>query len=126
MNRLFAAFIKTSTHSTSVLFLLLLFSITSASGQPGTEKGLPFITNYTAKMYHGNVQNWSIEQDKNGIIIPAKRIEAIKDAMHYMISESIQFEEMKNNSRKMIVDRFEQILVWNALLAEYNSLVENV
>ncbi|MEO6845427.1 MAG: GAF domain-containing protein, partial [Ginsengibacter sp.] len=68
MNRLFAAFIKTSTHSTSVLFLLLLFSITSASGQPGTEKGLPFITNYTAKMYHGNVQNWSIEQDKNGMM----------------------------------------------------------
>ena len=68
MNRHFAAFIKTSIYARSVLFLLPLFSIMLASAQPGTEKGLPFVTNYTAKMYHGNAQNWSVEQDNNGIM----------------------------------------------------------
>jgi hypothetical protein len=68
MNRHVAAFIKTSLYVKSVLFLLFLFSITPSNAQPGTEKGLPFITNYSAKMYDGNLQNWSIEQDNNGMM----------------------------------------------------------
>src|SRR6185437_15690692 len=68
MNRHFAAFIKTSRYIKSVLFLLVLFSITCASAQPGTEQGLPFITNYTLKMYNGSAANWSIIQDKDGMM----------------------------------------------------------
>ncbi|HET7117040.1 MAG TPA: GAF domain-containing protein, partial [Hanamia sp.] len=68
MNRQLVAFIKTFFYIKSVFFLLLIFSIASASAQPGTEKGLPFITNYTTKMYNSGAQNWSIEQDNNGIM----------------------------------------------------------
>ncbi|HUZ60934.1 MAG TPA: GAF domain-containing protein [Hanamia sp.] len=52
----------------SILFSLFISLLTTANGQIGNEKGLPFITNYTIKMYNGNPANWSIEQDDNGIM----------------------------------------------------------
>ena len=66
MNRQLIASIKTTVYFKSALFLLLIFSITTSSAQPGTEKGLPFISNYTIKMYNGNAANWSIEEGNNG------------------------------------------------------------
>ncbi|TXD48964.1 glycosyltransferase family 4 protein [Polaribacter sp. IC073] len=70
--------------------------------------------------------NEIIEENKNGFIIPVKDINAIEDAMIIMIKDKSQFEKMKNNSREMIVNRYEQILVWHALLSEYNLLLNNV
>jgi K+-sensing histidine kinase KdpD/CheY-like chemotaxis protein len=52
-------------------WLLVCFFIStffSAIAQNESEKGLPFVTNYTAKMYNGNPANWSVIQDNNGIM----------------------------------------------------------
>src|SRR5215467_5424202 len=38
-----------------------------SNGQPQSEKGLPFITNYAAKTFNALPQTWSVQQDENGI-----------------------------------------------------------
>ena len=70
--------------------------------------------------------NEIIENEKNGIIIPVKDESAIFDAMEKMLTDSIFLDEMKQNARAMIVSRYEQEVVWKAILAEYKKLELNV
>ncbi|WP_298366214.1 glycosyltransferase family 4 protein [uncultured Lutibacter sp.] len=66
--------------------------------------------------------NEIIEQGKNGWIIPVKDTEAIANAMEKSVSDVASFNEVKMHCRKMIQDRFEQKVVWEALLEEYQRL----
>jgi serine phosphatase RsbU (regulator of sigma subunit)/ligand-binding sensor domain-containing protein len=52
------------------LFHIVLYFvvITYASIAYGQELGSPFIRNYTPKMYNAHVQNWDLNQDKQGIM----------------------------------------------------------
>lgn len=61
--------------------------------------------------------NEIIKNNKNGIIIPVKNIEALCLAM----KKSMKIKLDKNNIRKMICDKYEQNVVWEALLTEYKS-----
>lgn len=70
--------------------------------------------------------NEIIQQEENGIIIPVKNAEAILESMNFMLSETNTFNKMKQNSRKMILDRYEQNVVWDAILKEYQNTVGNV
>jgi len=67
MNRKIIPFANT-TLIRAVTYFLFLFTTIQSSAQPGNEKGLPFITNYAAKIFNGGAQTWSIEQDNNGIM----------------------------------------------------------
>ncbi|HEY5391476.1 MAG TPA: two-component regulator propeller domain-containing protein, partial [Hanamia sp.] len=67
MNRHLFAITKTLC-TKSVFTFIFLLSITGAKSQPGFEKGLPFITNYTSKIYNGGPASWSVIQDDNGIM----------------------------------------------------------
>ncbi|MBS1917506.1 MAG: response regulator [Bacteroidetes bacterium] len=51
-----------------VVTLILFYSPFFIHAQSAAEKGLPFVTNFSAKDYHGNVQNWSIAEDKRGLL----------------------------------------------------------
>ena len=66
--------------------------------------------------------NEIIEDNINGLIIPVKNKEAVYQAMKKMLLNNY----IKKNTRKMITDRYEQKVVWQALLAEYKSLENNV
>lgn len=66
--------------------------------------------------------NEIIKQEENGVIIPVKNAEAILDSMKFMLSEANAFNKMKENSRSMIVARYEQKVVWDALLKEYGNV----
>ncbi len=68
MYRHFAAFIKTSIYIKSTLFISLLFYLSPGMSQAVNEEGLPFITNYTMKMYDGSAANWSVIQDNAGML----------------------------------------------------------
>ncbi|MEY8861418.1 glycosyltransferase family 4 protein [Tenacibaculum singaporense] len=68
--------------------------------------------------------NEIIEKGKNGTIIPVKDSNAIYNAMQRMMDDEIFYEQLKVNARKMIIARYEQSLVWNALLEEYNTLLK--
>lgn len=61
--------------------------------------------------------------DRNGMIIPAKNEQALYEAMKYFASHSVEVEKMAANARPLIVSRYEQRMVWNALLAEYKSII---
>ncbi|NMH25344.1 glycosyltransferase family 4 protein [Flavobacterium sp. SE-s27] len=68
--------------------------------------------------------NEIIVQNENGIIIPVKDEDSLKLAMIKLKEDEVLYEKLKQNSRSMIVSRYEQSVVWNALLNEYNTLLK--
>jgi glycosyltransferase involved in cell wall biosynthesis len=66
--------------------------------------------------------NEIIIEGKNGVIIPPKDGEALKEAMISLLTNKEKRERLAAVSRQMIVDRYEQKMVWDALLAEYKHL----
>lgn len=58
----------------------------------------------------------------NGLIVPVKNISALKNAMIQLIVNNEERFEMSKISRKMIVDRYDQKVVWSETLKLYNSL----
>ncbi len=67
--------------------------------------------------------NEIIIEGENGIIIPKQNTEALYDAMNKVIDNKELVATLKINARKMIEERYQQELVWNALLKEYNRLL---
>jgi len=70
--------------------------------------------------------NEIITENHNGIIIPVKNVVAIIKAMTKLVENKVFYNELKQNSRKRIVENYEQRVVWQALLQEYKSLEKNV
>lgn len=70
--------------------------------------------------------NEIIISDENGIIIEPKSSEAIYFAMKKLIDDAEYYHKLKNNARKMIVSRFKQQQIWDAVLAEYKSFENHV
>jgi len=70
--------------------------------------------------------NEIIEDGKNGILIPPKDTNDLFTAMKKIMLDSSLRSHLQTNARPMIVSRFEQILVWKALLAEYQKLESHV
>lgn len=70
--------------------------------------------------------NEIIKEGENGTIIPVKNSIAIYEAMKKMVENVAFYNQLKENSRKRIVDHYEQKVVWNAILNEYKKLEENV
>lgn len=68
--------------------------------------------------------NEIIVEGENGTILPVKNIEAIKTAMQKMMNNKEFYLKLKENARPMIQSRYEQSVVWNALLEEYNTLIK--
>ena len=66
--------------------------------------------------------NEIIIYNENGVIIPPKNEKRLYDAMRFFLENPEDVERMANNSRRLIVDRYEQSVVWNALLEEYKRL----
>ncbi|MDB9874308.1 glycosyltransferase family 4 protein [Flavobacteriaceae bacterium] len=68
--------------------------------------------------------NEIIRSDVNGIIIPVKDVQAIYNAMKKLVSDKSYYNKVQENSRQMIEKKYSQSELWNALLDEYNSLIE--
>lgn len=67
--------------------------------------------------------NEIIVEGENGTIIPVKNVAALVEAMQKMCSDKVYYEQLQQKARVMIQSRYEQQVVWEALLAEYNSLL---
>jgi glycosyltransferase involved in cell wall biosynthesis len=67
--------------------------------------------------------NEIIEEAKNGLIIPPKDTAALQQAMHKLVEDQDLYHDLKTNARSMITSRYEQRLVWEALLEEYKRLL---
>lgn len=70
--------------------------------------------------------NEIIEEGRNGLIIPPKNTEALKTAMKRLLEDQDLYRQLKNNAREMITSRYEQKLVWEAILSEYQKLVKEI
>ncbi|QYS90111.1 glycosyltransferase family 4 protein [Flavobacterium davisii] len=66
--------------------------------------------------------NEIIEEEKNGLIIPVKNSKAIEEAMRKVYQEKSLFDQLKSNARQMIVSRYEQKIIWEAIRNEYENL----
>lgn len=69
--------------------------------------------------------NEIIIEGENGVIIPPKNVEKLQEKIVFLYENKAFYQKLKQNSREMIVSRYEQSLVWNALLEEYQNILKN-
>ncbi|WNM20234.1 glycosyltransferase family 4 protein [Flavobacterium capsici] len=69
--------------------------------------------------------NEIIIEGDNGTIIPVKNTQAIIEKMEKCYTDSEYYEKLKANARTKIVERYEQKVVWEAILEEYNRNLNN-
>lgn len=65
--------------------------------------------------------NEIIIPQQNGMIIPVKDEEALYTAMLEMVQNKERYQHFKNNARSSITQRYEQKVIWEALLEEYRT-----
>jgi glycosyltransferase involved in cell wall biosynthesis len=70
--------------------------------------------------------NEIIEHRINGLIIPVKHTEALRDAMATLMSDKDLYANIKRNARKMILERYDQKKFWSILLEEYQSELQKI
>ncbi|MDD3970962.1 MAG: glycosyltransferase family 4 protein [Clostridia bacterium] len=104
------------------------FAISDALVFPSYREGFPNVVMQAGAMGIPSIVtdingcNEIIIDNENGVIIPPKNEKRLYDAMRFFLENPEDVERMANNSRRLIVDRYEQSVVWNALLEEYKRL----
>lgn len=68
--------------------------------------------------------NEIIEQGKNGVIIESKNEDMLYHAMEDFILNQDKVDSMSRNCRKMVAEKYDQKIVWAALLEEYKTLLK--
>lgn len=63
--------------------------------------------------------NEIIVENENGIIIKVKSTENLVDVIDKIMTDSLLYEKMNKNARLMIVNRYQQKLIWHGLRNEY-------
>lgn len=64
-----------------------------------------------------------IIENVNGLLVPPKSYLLLQGAMREMYENSDIREKIKKSTRNSIIERFEQRIVWEAMLKEYQSMV---
>jgi glycosyltransferase involved in cell wall biosynthesis len=104
------------------------FAISDVLAFPSYREGFPNVVMQAGAMGIASIVtdingcNEIIEHGKNGLIIPAKNQDTLFDAMKYMINHPEERMNMANSSRSKIENNYQQKIVWNALLKEYQNL----
>ena len=104
------------------------FAIANALAFPSYREGFPNVVMQAGAMGLPSIVtdingcNEIIINKKNGIIIPAKNEKKLLEAMHLFVDNENELRHMAANSRQLIVNRYEQHMVWNTLLEEYKKL----
>ncbi|WOC51495.1 hypothetical protein BPO_0848 [Bergeyella porcorum] len=105
------------------------FAISDALVFPSYREGFPNVVMQAGAMglpsivSNINGCNEIIIEGENGLIVPAKSVVELKNAMQKILDNSELYVKLKSNSRRMIEERYEQSVVWNALLEEYKLLL---
>ena len=67
--------------------------------------------------------NEIIKNNFNGLVIPSKNIQILKDKMFEIYSNKNLYNILMNNSRKIIVERYNQQKIRTLMNTEYNNLL---
>ncbi|HEY5592052.1 MAG TPA: glycosyltransferase family 4 protein [Paludibacter sp.] len=70
--------------------------------------------------------NEIIQDGVNGIIIPAKDAFALENAMIELLENREKRERLAQNARPLIVERYEQQMVWQLIKQEYDEQLKRV
>ena len=95
---------------------------------PSYREGFPNVVmqagamNLPAIVSNINGCNEIIVEGENGTTIPVKNISSIIEKMELLMTDENYFKKLQSNSREMIVSRYEQKVVWEAILQEYKNL----
>ena len=110
----------------------LFFAISDALVFPSYREGFPNVVMQAGAMGLPSIVsdingcNEIIVEGENGLIIPSKNVEKLKEKMLTLAKDKNLYAKLKENSRRMIENRYEQSVVWNALLEEYEGLLQSV
>lgn len=66
--------------------------------------------------------NEIIEPNVNGIIVTVKNSSVLLEQMQMLFEDSLLLTRLKENARALIVARYDQQMVWDALLNEYKKI----
>lgn len=108
------------------------FAIADALVFPSYREGFPNVVMQAGAMGLPSIVsdingcNEIIIEGENGLIIPSKNVEKLKEKMLALAKDKNLYTKLKGNSRRMIENRYEQSVVWNALLEEYEGLLQSV
>ena len=108
------------------------FAISDALAFPSYREGFPNVVMQAGAMGLPSIVsdingcNEIIVEGENGLIIPSKNVEKLKEKMLTLAKDKNLYTKLKGNSRRMIENRYEQSVVWNALLEEYEGLLQSV
>ena len=103
------------------------FAISNVLAFPSYREGFPNVVIQAGAMElpcivsNINGCNEIIIEGENGLIIPPKQVDDLQKAMKRLTENRELYTHLKQNSRRMIEERYEQSVVWEALLREYNS-----
>lgn len=106
------------------------FAISDALVFPSYREGFPNVVMQAGAMELPSIVsdingcNEIIIRNQNGAIVPVKSSERLREEMEKMISDNNYYQALKMKARPMIEDRFEQSVIWHAILNEYKQLLE--
>jgi glycosyltransferase involved in cell wall biosynthesis len=107
------------------------FAIANALVFPSYREGFPNVVLQAGAMGLPSIVtdingcNEIIENKINGLIIPSKDANAIEKAMEIYLTDVNFYNFTKSNARQKITEKFDQLIVWNALLSEYQSVISS-
>ncbi|HRZ33066.1 MAG TPA: glycosyltransferase family 4 protein, partial [Flavobacterium sp.] len=103
----------------------LFFAISHCLVFPSYREGFPNVVMQAGAMELPSIVsningcNEIIVPHQNGVIIPTKDEKTLLEVMIELMENKAYYAQLRENSRPMIVNRYEQQVVWQAILKEY-------
>lgn len=108
------------------------FAVANALAFPSYREGFPNVVLQAGAMGLPSIVtdingcNEIIEDHVNGLLVPVKDASALATAMIKLLDDAGAYHKMQQNARSLIVSRYEQRVVWAAILSEYRKLEATV
>ena len=105
------------------------FAVSDALVFPSYREGFPNVVMQAGAMglpaivSDINGCNEIIVEGESGSIIPPKNAEGLYTAMQNIMNDGTYYDHLAANARRMIQSRYEQTVVWQAILEEYKGLL---
>ena len=108
------------------------FDISNVFVFPSYREGMPNVVMQAGAMGLASIVsdingcNEIIQDRINGLIVPVKNTEALFEAMRELLKQKELLLKLQNNARPSIQSRFDQQLVWQAILEEYRKQLNQI
>ncbi len=105
----------------------LFFAISHCLVFPSYREGFPNVVMQAGAMELPSIVsningcNEIIVPNQNGVIIPTKDEKTLLEVMIELMENKAYYAQLQDNARPMIVNRYEQQVVWQAILKEYKK-----